>query len=138
MRTSVEHFFNFTILLNMNKRISPQNSNNVVQLWLRRAGHNPTDVEVTDIINKIDSDNGNIDFQVSHFTLLSSASQYDNIGRFFVPSCRTDRRTLTWSPATRRHSVSSAKMMTAVFQQRRSGSEGDCITRAEGQAILRL
>ena len=31
---------------------------------MRRAGHNPTDVEVTDIINKIDSDTGNIDFQV--------------------------------------------------------------------------
>ena len=31
---------------------------------MRRAGHNPTDVEVTDIINKIDSDSGNIDFQV--------------------------------------------------------------------------
>ena len=31
---------------------------------MRRAGHNPTDVEVTDIINKIETDAGNIDFQV--------------------------------------------------------------------------
>ena len=35
-----------------------------LQAAMRRAGHNPTDVEVTDIINKIDSDSGNIDFQV--------------------------------------------------------------------------
>ena len=40
---------------------------------MRRAGHNPTDVEVTDIINKIDSDSGNIDFQVR---LLASSTQH--------------------------------------------------------------
>ena len=32
---------------------------------MRRAGANPTDVEVTDIINKIDNETGAIDFQVS-------------------------------------------------------------------------
>ena len=58
----------------MNLKISPQNSTKFVQLWLRRAGHNPTDVEVTDIINKIDSDNGNIDFQVSpHIIVLRNS-----------------------------------------------------------------
>ena len=31
---------------------------------MRRAGHNPTDVEVLDIINKIDDDSGSLDFQV--------------------------------------------------------------------------
>ena len=40
-----------------------------VQAAMRRAGHNPTDVEVTDIINKIDSDAGNIDFQVGGLTI---------------------------------------------------------------------
>ena len=34
------------------------------QLAMRRAGANPTDVEVTDIINKIDNDTGALDFQV--------------------------------------------------------------------------
>ena len=31
---------------------------------MRRSGANPTDVEVTDIINKIDNDTGGLDFQV--------------------------------------------------------------------------
>ena len=31
---------------------------------MRRAGQNPTDVEVLDIINKIDDDSGCLDFQV--------------------------------------------------------------------------
>ena len=31
---------------------------------MRRAGANPTDVEVTDIINKIDNETGALDFQV--------------------------------------------------------------------------
>ena len=31
---------------------------------MRRSGANPTDVEVTDIINKIDNDTGALDFQV--------------------------------------------------------------------------
>ena len=47
---------------------------NNVKAAMRRAGHNPTDVEVTDIINKIDSDSGNIDFQVR---LLASSTQHD-------------------------------------------------------------
>ena len=31
---------------------------------MRRSGANPTDVEVTDIINKIDNETGALDFQV--------------------------------------------------------------------------
>ena len=32
---------------------------------MRRAGANPTDVEITDIINKADNDTGCLDFSVS-------------------------------------------------------------------------
>ena len=32
---------------------------------MRRAGQNPTDIEVLDIINRIDDDTGYLDFQVS-------------------------------------------------------------------------
>ena len=35
------------------------------QSAMRRAGANPTDVEVTDIINKIDNETGALDFQVN-------------------------------------------------------------------------
>ena len=31
---------------------------------MRRAGHNPTDIEVQDMINKIDSDSGTLNFKV--------------------------------------------------------------------------
>ena len=31
---------------------------------MRRAGHNPTDIEVQDMINKIDSDAGTLTFKV--------------------------------------------------------------------------
>ena len=31
---------------------------------MRRAGQNPTDTEVLDIINKMDNDTGGLDFQV--------------------------------------------------------------------------
>ncbi len=31
---------------------------------MRRAGQNPTDIEVLDIINKIDDESGYLDFQV--------------------------------------------------------------------------
>ena len=79
MRNKVEHFSEYFLnhrFYDVKKYI---NSTNFVQLRLRRAGHNPTDVEVTDIINKIDSDSGNIDFQVRllsvspHSSTLSSA-----------------------------------------------------------------
>ena len=36
-----------------------------IQGAMRRAGHNPTDIEVMDIINKIDNDTGGLDFQVN-------------------------------------------------------------------------
>ena len=32
---------------------------------MRRAGHNPTDIEVLDIINKIDNETGGLDFEVN-------------------------------------------------------------------------
>ena len=37
-----------------------------LQAAMRRAGHNPTDIEVLDIINKIDNDSGGLDFQVPY------------------------------------------------------------------------
>ena len=36
---------------------------------MRRAGHNPTDIEVQDLINKIDSDAGTLSFQVDEHNL---------------------------------------------------------------------
>ena len=36
------------------------------QSAMRRAGHNPTDIEVYDIINKIDDESGHLDFQVKN------------------------------------------------------------------------
>merc|ERR1711997_981259 len=44
---------------------------------MRRAGHNPTDVEVTDIINKIDSDSGNIDFQAFCSVMQERSKNFD-------------------------------------------------------------
>ena len=32
---------------------------------MRRAGHNPTDIEVLDIINKIDNETGGLDFEAN-------------------------------------------------------------------------
>ena len=40
---------------------------------MRRAGQNPTDVEIVSIINKYDNDSGYIDFKVS---VLLSYSYY--------------------------------------------------------------
>ena len=34
------------------------------QVAMRRCGHNPTDVEVADIINKIHDDSGTLDLEV--------------------------------------------------------------------------
>ena len=41
---------------------------------MRRAGRNPTDVEVLDIINKIDDDSGCLNFKVAYnqFVILLS------------------------------------------------------------------
>ena len=39
---------------------------------MRRAGHNPTDVEVLDIINKIDDESGSLDFQVDSSKAVSN------------------------------------------------------------------
>ena len=35
---------------------------------MRRCGHNPTDIEVADIINKIHDESGGVSFQVSQET----------------------------------------------------------------------
>ena len=35
-----------------------------LQYAMRRAGQNPTDIEVQDMINKIDNGSGTMDFQV--------------------------------------------------------------------------
>ena len=37
---------------------------------MRRAGQNPTDVEIVSIINKYDNDSGYIDFKVSVLILI--------------------------------------------------------------------
>ena len=34
------------------------------QAAMRRCGHNPTDIEVADIINKIHDDTGSLEFEV--------------------------------------------------------------------------
>jgi len=47
-----------------------------LQAAMRRAGHNPTDVEVYDIINKIDDDTGHLDFQ--EFTYIMTELSKDN------------------------------------------------------------
>ena len=36
-----------------------------IQAAMRRAGQNPTDVEIVSLINKYDNDTGYIDFKVS-------------------------------------------------------------------------
>jgi hypothetical protein len=38
---------------------------------MRRAGHNPTDIQVLDILNSIDDESGYLDFQVSALTFAS-------------------------------------------------------------------
>ncbi len=37
-----------------------------LQYAMRRAGQNPTDIEVQDLINKIDNGSGTMDFEVSN------------------------------------------------------------------------
>ena len=53
---------------------------------MRRAGHNPTDVEELDIINRIDDESGYLDFQV-----VKSVSEENNLlgCRNSVTSCKT-------------------------------------------------
>ena len=50
-----------------------------LQAAMRRAGHNPTDIEVLDIINKIDNDSGGLDFQVPY--MIKSYIQIDSKGK---------------------------------------------------------
>ena len=37
---------------------------NIFQAAMRRCGHNPTDVEVADFINKVHDDTGSVGFEV--------------------------------------------------------------------------
>ena len=37
----------------------------IFQAAMRRCGHNPTDIEVSDIINKIHDDTGSLTFEVT-------------------------------------------------------------------------
>ena len=47
---------------------------------MRRCGHNPTDIEVSDIINKIHDDSGSLDLEVRFFLdLISKFIQIVNI-----------------------------------------------------------
>ena len=54
------------------------------QSAMRRAGANPTDVEVTDIINKIDNETGALDFQVNKKRKPISFNLIVNCYRNFV------------------------------------------------------
>ena len=45
---------------------------------MRRAGDNPTDVEMVSIINKYDNDEGCIDFKVSVTILYNRKETYRN------------------------------------------------------------
>ena len=49
---------------------------------MRRAGHNPTDIEVLDIINKIDNETGGLDFEVN-----DGHCQYDDNDRSMQEFC---------------------------------------------------
>ena len=80
---------------------------------MRRAGRNPTDVEVLDIINKIDDDSGCLNFKVPYNLLLQLCRSF----ALSSPTCTTTR---TWRGVTRRLLGCLAKMRKAVFQQKRS------------------
>ena len=58
---------------------------------MRRAGANPTDVEVTDIINKIDNDTGALDFQVLCLYIIGIQNLF-NFFSNFVLLCRREIR----------------------------------------------
>ena len=57
---------------------------------MRRAGQNPTDVEIVSIINKYDNDSGYIDFKVSVLIILTrfSFNIVVNIGILFYNARR--------------------------------------------------
>ena len=57
---------------------------------MRRAGQNPTDVEIVSIINKYDNDSGYIDFKVSVLIIMtrSSFNIFVNIGILFYNARR--------------------------------------------------
>ena len=50
-----------------------------LQYAMRRAGQNPTDVEVQDMINNIDDGTGTLDFQVKNPTGVEVLGMINNI-----------------------------------------------------------
>ena len=80
---------------------------------MRRAGRNPTDVEVLDIINKIDDDSGCLNFKVPYNLFLQLCRSF----ALSSPTCTTTR---TWRGVTKRLLGCLARMRRAVFQQKRS------------------
>jgi Ca2+-binding EF-hand superfamily protein len=46
-----------------------------LQYAMRRAGQNPTDIEVQDLINKIDNGTGTMDFQVGPLVIKIKQGQ---------------------------------------------------------------
>ena len=59
---------------------------------MRRAGANPTDVEITDIINKAGSDTGCLDFAVRFCPVIVIITSYILYIRSFVRSCMREIR----------------------------------------------
>ena len=47
---------------------------------MRRCGHNPTDIEVADIINKIHDDSGTLDLEVTPNFIFSRFSPNASLG----------------------------------------------------------
>ena len=102
---------------------------------MRRAGHNPTDVEVLDIINRIDDESGYLDFQV-----VKPVSEENNlfVCRNSVTSCKTSVKNLTRRQVTRKASESSAKMRKAAFRLTRSSMSVVECTFFDGLMLLGL
>merc|ERR1719273_1053771 len=48
-----------------------------LQAAMRRCGHNPTDIEVSDIINKIHNDTGSLDFEDFHKIMDERTKELD-------------------------------------------------------------
>ena len=62
---------------------------------MRRCGYNPTDVEVSDIINKIHDDTGSLDLEVLYIFLLSSILSSLVPGHWFT-LCPQKNISLNW------------------------------------------
>ena len=53
-----------------------------LQYAMRRAGHNPTDVEVQDMVNKVDDGSGTMDLKDFLFVLKEKEKEMDNETHF--------------------------------------------------------